>query len=84
MSRRRYVSTFLFISILGLSLTLPSHAAPVSLLGGQAYYDTVLDITWLAGANLAASNTFDVVIVNGGGNMTWDGINVMNHPHQVN
>ncbi len=24
----------------------------------DAYYDTVLDITWLADANLAASNTF--------------------------
>lgn len=35
-------------------------AALVSRLNGQAVYDTDLDVTWLADANLAASNTFGV------------------------
>jgi hypothetical protein len=41
-----------------------AHAALVSRLGGQAVYDTDLDITWLADANLAASNQFGVADVN--------------------
>jgi len=46
------------------------HAALISRLGGQAVYDTDFNITWLADANLAASNTFGVTgIVNG--SMTW-------------
>lgn len=35
-----------------------SHAALVSRLDGQAVYDTTNNITWIANANLAASNTF--------------------------
>lgn len=38
--------------------TLPAEAALVSRLDGQAYYDDVLDVTWLADANLAASSSF--------------------------
>lgn len=38
--------------------SLSANAALVSRLGGQAYYDDVLDVTWLADANLVASNTF--------------------------
>ena len=47
----------------------------------DAYYDTVLDITWLADANLAASNTFGTGgIFKGaygaaGGYMLWDTAN---------
>lgn len=37
----------------------------------DAYYDTVLNITWLANANLAASNTFDVTGINANGTMNW-------------
>jgi hypothetical protein len=40
-----------------------AHAALVSRLGGQAVYDTDLDITWLADANLAASEQFGVTEV---------------------
>jgi hypothetical protein len=47
-----------------------ANAALVSRLSGQAYYDTVLDITWLADANLAATNTFGVG--GAGSTMTWD------------
>jgi len=49
----------------------PSQAALVSRLSGQAYYDTVLDITWLADANLAASNTFGVTGIYPAGYMSW-------------
>jgi len=50
------------------------HAALLSRLGGQAVYDTDRNITWLANANLAASNTFGVTsIVNG--MMNWDQAN---------
>lgn len=38
--------------------TLSAEATLYSRLGGQAYYDDVLDVTWIANANLAASNTF--------------------------
>lgn len=49
----------------------------------EAYYDTSLNITWLANANLAASNTFGALGVTGGwGTMVWGGglnwINGMN------
>jgi len=37
----------------------------------QVYYDTDLDITWLANANLAATNTFGVAGVGPGGEMNW-------------
>jgi hypothetical protein len=45
-----------------LLLALPgvAQATLISRLSGQAYYDDVLDITWLANANLAAGNTFGV------------------------
>ena len=38
--------------------SITAEAALVSRLNGQAVYDTDLNITWLADANLAASNTF--------------------------
>jgi hypothetical protein len=43
-----------------LALLLPgtAGAALIERLGGDAYYDDVLDITWLADANLAATNQF--------------------------
>lgn len=37
----------------------------------DAYYDTVLNITWLADANLAASNTFGTSGINAAGYMNW-------------
>lgn len=38
----------------------------------EAYYDTELNITWLANANLAASNAFGVLGINPDGSMSWD------------
>lgn len=52
-----------------------TNAALISRLGGQAYYDNVLDITWLADANLADTNAFGVVGINANGSMNWDEAN---------
>jgi hypothetical protein len=49
-----------------------AHAALESRLGGQAVYDTDLNITWLANANLAATNTFGVSGISPAGWMNWD------------
>jgi hypothetical protein len=49
-----------------------ANAALVSRLSGAAYYDTVLDITWIANANLADTNDFGVTGINANGSMTWD------------
>lgn len=48
-----------------------ANAALISRAGGQAYYDDMLNITWLTNANLAASNSFGVTGINIGGAMTW-------------
>jgi hypothetical protein len=64
--------SLVLVSWIVASLTPCAQAALVGRLpatpGGsdyQAYYDTVLDITWLANANLAQSNTFGVGPING-------------------
>lgn len=49
-----------------------ANAALLSRLAGQAYYDTVLDITWQADANLADTNDFGVTGIDANGRMTWD------------
>lgn len=56
-------------------ISMPSHAALISVLGGQAAYDSDRNISWLADANLAASNTFEVSGINANGTMTWDKAN---------
>jgi len=48
-----------------------AHAALLSRAGGQAYYDDVLNITWLANANLADTNDFGVAGINASGTMNW-------------
>ncbi|MHB1142267.1 MAG: PKD domain-containing protein [Sulfuricaulis sp.] len=55
-----------------LAISTSAYAALVARLGGQAVYDTDRNITWLANANLAASNTFGVSGINPSGSMTWD------------
>ena len=53
-----------------------ANAALISRLGGQAVYDTDLDITWIADARLSASNTFGTVGVHPTvGAMDWDTAN---------
>ncbi|MCP3869616.1 MAG: DUF1566 domain-containing protein [Gammaproteobacteria bacterium] len=51
-------SIAIFAGVLALVTAGTTQAALESRLSGDAYYDTVLDITWLADANLAASNSF--------------------------
>ena len=48
-----------------------ANAALLSRSSGQAYYDDVLDITWIANANLADTTTFGVLGINANGTMTW-------------
>ena len=52
-----------------LGLVSSPHAALIPKLGGQVVYDVDRDITWVADANLAASNTFGVAGVNADGSM---------------
>ena len=65
--------------VLTLCLTSTAHATlmAVSIGGGtnNAVYDNVLDITWLANANLAASNTFGVSGIDASGFMNWNTAN---------
>ncbi len=56
------VGIFLFL-LLGSA----ANAALLSRSAGLAYYDTVLDITWVADANLAQTSGYDT-----DGEMTWD------------
>ncbi len=46
-------------------------AALVPRLGGQAVYDTDLDVTWIADANLAAGNAFGTPGIGADGRMNW-------------
>ena len=76
-------------SVIGaIALCAVSASAHAALLGRdldgnaatyEAYYDTVLDITWLADANLAASSTFGVAGISSSpgtvGWMSWDTAN---------
>jgi len=55
-----------FVSALVLATS--AHATLLSRLDGKAYYDTVLDITWLADANLAKTSGYHV-----DGFMDWYG-----------
>jgi hypothetical protein len=53
-------------------VTTSTHSALLSRLGGQAYYDDVLEITWLTDANLAASETFSTAGILANGAMAWN------------
>lgn len=66
------------VSLLGLGMVATADAALVGRLaatpGGtdyQAYYDTDANLTWLADASLAASNTFGITGISNPGSMTW-------------
>ena len=63
-------------SLSGLMLLLlacgSADAALLSRAGGQAYYDDVLNITWLSNANLADTNDFGVAGINANGSMNWN------------
>ena len=50
-----------------------AHGALLSRLDGQAYYDTILDITWLTDANYASTSGYidTIATTYGDGRMTW-------------
>jgi len=78
MKRCNFIGS-LFVPTL-LCVTFSVNATLVSRLGGQAVYDTDLDITWISDVNLASTNTFGIPegtggIFNPGGNMSWDTAN---------
>jgi hypothetical protein len=58
-----------------LCLPVSARADIISRLGGAAYYDSVLDITWLTNANLADSESFGVAGIASNGAMTWSTAN---------
>jgi len=49
-----------------------AQAALVSDARGQTVYDTVRNVTWLANANLAATQSFGVTGINRDGSMSWE------------
>ncbi|MCP3906624.1 MAG: DUF1566 domain-containing protein [Oceanicoccus sp.] len=51
------------------------NAALLERLGGQAYYDDVANLTWLADANAGAGSVFDDGWTTTDGYMTWDAAN---------
>jgi hypothetical protein len=62
-------------------------AAPVSIANGQAVNDSAQNVTWLANANLASTQTFGVEGINKDGSMSWDTaqkwISAMNAAHYL-
>ena len=61
-------------SLMAIMLTsLSTHAAFHSRLGGQAYYDDLLDITWAANANINGSAKWDDQVA-WVGNLNIDGV----------
>jgi hypothetical protein len=63
---------FYIISFLSLlCFTLSSQADLESRLGGKAFYDNVLNVTWYADANAAAGTAWDDGLLNTDGWLTW-------------
>jgi hypothetical protein len=75
MTMSTWVRRALNTCLISMTCVATADAALLSRLGGQAYYDDVLNITWLANANLAATNTFGVAGINAKGSMTWETAN---------
>ena len=68
------MKTKIIITIFCFVTSLSAQATLVSRLGGQAYYDTALDVTWLTDGNVAATNRFTGTLgsaVTGTGTMNW-------------
>ena len=54
-----------------LALTVPADAALIPNADGKTIHDTLLHVTWLANANLAATQTFGVANITPGGAMDY-------------
>jgi len=61
--------------ILLITFSNASNAALVSRLGGQAVYDTDLNITWLVDGNASTGSAFDDGSLSNDGRMTWASAN---------
>jgi hypothetical protein len=61
----------LILAFLCLFFAAQAEAVLLSRKDGQAYYDTVLDITWLANANAAAGSVYDDGPNATDGRVTW-------------
>lgn len=70
MARTCPESTLALCATLFLGLTTASHAALIDK-GGGLIYDTDLDLTWLADANVAVGSAFDDGTNTGDGRMSW-------------
>ena len=67
---KKKITGTLCAGVLLLGIISSANAALLSRLSGQAIYDSDQDITWLANANLSATNTFGVSGV--AARMEWD------------
>ncbi len=68
--KKQRLKVAISVGLISLGLAGSADAALVSRLGGQAYYDTVADLTWLADANYAQTSGYDA-----DGRMTWQAAN---------
>ncbi len=68
--KKQSLKVAISVCLISLGLAGSADAALVSRLGGQAYYDTVADLTWLADANYAQTSGYDA-----DGLMTWQQAN---------
>lgn len=62
----------LYVGLVVLGLSTGAQATLLSTLGGSAIYDSELGITWLADANLAASQNLGVSGIQSNGRMSWN------------
>ncbi len=69
------MKTIVLLAVIVAHLSIEAHAALESRIDGAAYYDTILDVTWLADANLALTERFGIPLHPGGvGSSIDDGI----------
>jgi len=68
----REFATVGLLCYLVTSSALPAAASLVPAAAAQAVYDTDKDVTWVADANLAATQTFGVRGINPDGSMSWE------------
>lgn len=68
------LASWAFAAAFAIVLGLPSvvHAALAPRAGGTMFYDTVLDITWMANANAIAGTPFDDGAFNDDGRVSWN------------
>lgn len=68
---RSQLRSILYVSVITCGMVASANAALVSRLDGRAFYDTALDITWLADANAGAGSSFDDGSNTVDGRMRW-------------